>query len=48
MKKAFKIILWILGIIIAIPLILVLSLYIYSKLTNNVDVNPSAITGNRV
>ena len=42
MKKVFKISLWILGIIIGLPLILILSLYLYSKVTNNVDVNPSA------
>jgi beta-glucosidase len=42
MKKVCKIVLWTLGILIGMPLILVLSLYIYSRLTNNVDINHSA------
>jgi beta-glucosidase len=42
MKIVLKILLWLLGIIIGLPLVLLLSLYLYSKFTNNVDVNPTA------
>jgi hypothetical protein len=42
MKRVYKILLWTLGVLIGLPLILFLALYIYSKLTNNVDINHSA------
>ncbi len=42
MKRIYKIIIWIAGVIVGIPLLTVVGIYSYSKLTNNVDLSPSA------
>lgn len=41
MKKIFKVILWIVGIIVGLPVLMILGLYIYAKFTNPVKVDPS-------
>jgi beta-glucosidase len=42
MKKLYKIAAWIIGVLVGLILVLLFSLSIYSKVTNHVDINPSA------
>ena len=42
MKRIYKIIIWIAGVIIGVPLLSLIGIYTYSAVTNHVDLNPTA------